>query len=136
MTLSPGPEFLDPHHHPCPCVQHHEPQLHRTQGHHVLPQYAGGQAKHPDKEGFTEIQALCPTGHDIVHMLLEEWAQAEAEHLRLIPELVDPAVNPYEPPVTSRTNHVLHVIALRGWREFKKYWPDRQFPRLGGSEAA
>jgi len=123
-------ETLDPKTHPCPCVEHHTPSVHRTQGHHVLPQYAGRQSNRSTQPGFTPIQALCPTAHDTVHMKLDQWAMEEAAYLA-----DGGAPGEYQPPQTGSSGHsgawnrVIHSIALQGWKLFKKYWPDQPFPR-------
>lgn len=115
----PHPITLDAKTNPCPCVKEHHPSVTRTQNHHVLPQYAGGQNNHPGQPGYTPMQALCPTSHSEVHILLEVWAAKEA---------LTPGVD-FIPPATGHENHVIHVVALRGWTLFKESWPHLPFPR-------
>lgn len=125
MTLDLHGTKLDAKEHPCPCVRHHEPVVHRTESHHVLPVYAGGQTSRPSSPGFTERQPICPTSHDAVHVLLDQWAMEEAAYLADGGEM-----GGWEPPPAGHANHVVHVVALQGWRKYKSYWPDKPFPRM------
>ena len=121
VTKHVSPETLDAKKFPCPCVQHHEPQVTRTQSHHVLPLYAGGQTTDKKGLGYTPKQPLCPTAHDEVHILLEEWAVLEGTAFD--------THDTFDPPSAGHRNHVIHTIALRGWQLFHQYWPDQPFPR-------
>lgn len=80
---------VDPDDAPCHCVTRHQPTTQRNHWHHIVPLSWGG------ADTDANQIALCPTGHDTVHLLLQRWER-------------DGAPSYYG-------NQHLYGIALKGW---------------------
>jgi hypothetical protein len=77
---------------PCLCTKAHNPKPLVNHSHHILPREWGGPDT-PDNR-----VSLCPTGHYVVHTLLQHWVTAG--HLQARPK---------------GTNQYLYGIAEKGW---------------------
>lgn len=80
---------------PCACVGEHRPTSAMNHWHHVLPLSWGGSDL---KENMVP---LCPTGHAVVHVLLDRWRKAGAQQ-----------------PI-GRANRYLYDTAAAGWTAFR-----------------
>lgn len=80
---------------PCGCLGDHRPTSWINHRHHVVPLAWGG----PNTQD--NLVTLCPTGHAVVHVLLDRWKRDGA------------VAGP------GRMNSWLYAVALDGWTRWQ-----------------